>query len=164
MTLGEKLSEKRRNRGMTQDEVAERLGVTPQAVSKWENNISCPDITLLPDIASLYETTIDELLSREPTPTVAVVPPEKRKSIEEMVLHIRVVDGGDRVNVNLPLVLIKAAMETGLSVESMGMRVGGVDLSKIDYTQLIRMIENGMVGRLVEVEGSDGETVVIEVE
>lgn len=40
MTLGEKLSEKRRAKGFTQDEIAEKLGVTPQAVSKWENEIS----------------------------------------------------------------------------------------------------------------------------
>ena len=48
MTIGEKFAEKRKARGFTQDEVAEKLGVTPQAVSKWENNVSCPDITRLP--------------------------------------------------------------------------------------------------------------------
>ena len=64
MTLGEKLSEKRRSKNMTQDDVAEKLGVTPQAVSKWENDASCPDISLLPTLASLYETTNDELLSK----------------------------------------------------------------------------------------------------
>ena len=61
MTLGEKIAEKRRVRGMTQEEVAEKLGVTSQAVSKWENNNSLPDITLLPAIADLFETTIDAL-------------------------------------------------------------------------------------------------------
>ena len=61
MTLGEKIAEKRRVRGMTQEEVAEKLGVTSQAVSKWENKVSLPDITLLPAIADLFETTIDAL-------------------------------------------------------------------------------------------------------
>ena len=61
MTLGEKIAENRRARGMTQEEVANLLGVTSQAVSKWENNNSLPDITLLPAIADLFETTIDAL-------------------------------------------------------------------------------------------------------
>ena len=65
MTLGEKIAEKRRVRGMTQEEVTEKLGVTSQAVSKWENKVSLPDITLLPAIADLFETTIDALMSRE---------------------------------------------------------------------------------------------------
>lgn len=65
MTLGEKLTQYRKKNNLTQDAVAELLGVTPQAVSKWENDASCPDIMLLPQIATLYETTADELLSRE---------------------------------------------------------------------------------------------------
>lgn len=65
MTLGEKIAEKRRVRGMTQEEVAEKLGVTSQAVSKWENNNSLPDITLLPAIARLFDIAVDALLSVE---------------------------------------------------------------------------------------------------
>ena len=41
-TLGGKIAELRRNIGLTQDEMSEKLGVTPQAVSKWENDVSCP--------------------------------------------------------------------------------------------------------------------------
>ena len=63
MTLGEKLSEKRRAKNMTQDDVAEKLGVTPQAVSKWENDQSCPDILSLPQLARELHTTVDALLT-----------------------------------------------------------------------------------------------------
>ena len=62
-TLGKKFAELRKLNGFTQDEVAEKLGVSPQAVSKWENDLSCPDIMLLPDIAKLFDVTIDELFS-----------------------------------------------------------------------------------------------------
>lgn len=47
-TLGKRIGQLRRARGMKQDELAEKLGVTPQAVSKWENDVSSPDISLLP--------------------------------------------------------------------------------------------------------------------
>lgn len=163
MTLGEKLSEKRRNKNMTQDDVAEKLGVTPQAVSKWENDASCPDISLLPTIASLYDTTIDELLSKEAAPAVTFVPPEKRKNFNDMVFRILVQDGGDKVKVNLPMPLVKFALETGIQMGSMNINCGNTDLSKIDFAALITMVENGMIGRLVEIEGEDGESVIIEV-
>lgn len=163
MTLGEKLSEKRRSKNMTQDEVAEKLGVTPQAVSKWENDASCPDISLLPTIASLYDTTIDELLSKEAAPAVTFVPPEKRKNFNDMVFRILVQDGGDKVKVNLPMPLVKFALETGIRMGGMDISCGNADLSKIDFAALITMVENGMIGRLVEIEGEDGESVIIEV-
>jgi len=65
-TLGKKIAELRREKGITQEEMAERLGVSPQAVSKWENNTCCPDIMLLPKIAEMVGITVDELLSNEP--------------------------------------------------------------------------------------------------
>lgn len=49
-TLGSRIAELRRKKNMTQEELAAELGVTPQAVSKWENDLSCPDITLLPRV------------------------------------------------------------------------------------------------------------------
>ncbi|MBQ1211869.1 MAG: helix-turn-helix transcriptional regulator [Clostridia bacterium] len=48
---------------MTQLQLAERLGITPQAVSKWENEHSAPDISLLPKIAEMFSVTIEELIN-----------------------------------------------------------------------------------------------------
>lgn len=64
-TLGKRIMQHRKNMGLTQDQLAERLGVTAQAVSKWENDLSCPDITMLPRLAELFDTTTDALLGRE---------------------------------------------------------------------------------------------------
>ena len=50
--LGTKISELRKARGMTQDELADKMGVSPQAVSKWENDLSMPDLPVL--ICLLY--------------------------------------------------------------------------------------------------------------
>ena len=68
-TLGKRISANRKRLGMTQDRLAELLGVTAQAVSKWENDQSCPDIAMLPKLAEIFGMTTDELLGlREQTP------------------------------------------------------------------------------------------------
>ena len=61
-TLGKRIVENRKRMGATQDQLAERLGVTAQAISKWENDLSCPDITMLPKLAQIFGITTDELL------------------------------------------------------------------------------------------------------
>ena len=60
-TLGEKIADLRKERGITQENLAGTIGVSPQAISKWENNATMPDIMLLPIIADTLAVTIDEL-------------------------------------------------------------------------------------------------------
>ena len=67
-TLGKRIVSHRKRIGLTQDALAEKLGVTAQAVSKWENDQSCPDITMLPKLADIFNCTTDKLLGREPKP------------------------------------------------------------------------------------------------
>lgn len=62
MKINEQIIFLRKQKAMTQEEVASALGVTNQAVSKWESAQCCPDIQLLPAIAELFEVTIDELI------------------------------------------------------------------------------------------------------
>ena len=59
--LGENIAALRRATGLTQELLADRLGVTSQAVSKWERQLSCPDVSLLPAMADVFGVTIDEL-------------------------------------------------------------------------------------------------------
>ena len=164
MTLGEKIQEQRKIKGFTQDELAEKLGVTAQAVSKWERGTSMPDVTLLPEIANIFGITIDSLFSNEKEPEVQMVPVEKRKKIDEMYLRVNVIDGGDKIRVNVPLALIVVCLEAGIPVESM-VSVGDakVDMSKIDLQKIIDLAERGIIGRIVEIEGEDGENIVVEV-
>jgi len=63
-SLGKRIAENRKRLKLTQDQLAEKLGVTAQAVSKWENDQSCPDIGTLPAIADIFGITTDELLGR----------------------------------------------------------------------------------------------------
>lgn len=66
LNISKILLDKRREKKVTQDEVAEYIGVSKAAVSKWEKGISYPDITLLPGLATYFHISIDELLGYEP--------------------------------------------------------------------------------------------------
>ncbi len=61
MNIGNKIRELRKQRGITQEQLAESVGISFQAVSKWENNIALPDITLAPVLASYFGVSMDEL-------------------------------------------------------------------------------------------------------
>ncbi len=163
-TLGARLQRMRKQKNLTQDEVAERLNVSPQAVSKWENDQSCPDIMLLPQIAKLYETTTDILLQgEEAIPETRIASPEERKFFNQMMLRIRVNSSdGDIVRVNLPLALIKVCLESGMAIPELQM--GGTPFQKIDWKQIMLLVEQGVIGKLVEVQSSNGDTVEITVE
>lgn len=62
LLIGEKIKKLRRARDLTQEDVAAHLGVSFQAISKWERNEGYPDITMLPAIANYFGITVDELL------------------------------------------------------------------------------------------------------
>ena len=65
MNIGQKIKELRQENGLTQEDLAEQLGVSFQAISRWENGTTYPDITLLPIIANMFDVTIDYLLDME---------------------------------------------------------------------------------------------------
>ncbi|MDD6095619.1 MAG: helix-turn-helix transcriptional regulator [Clostridia bacterium] len=61
MRIGEKIRELRKARGITQEQLAGNIGISFQAISKWENGIALPDITLTPVLASYFGVSMDEL-------------------------------------------------------------------------------------------------------
>ncbi len=65
-TPGSKIAYYRRINAMTQDELSRKLNVSAQAVSKWEQQLSSPDISLLPVIAEVFNISIDELFGKVP--------------------------------------------------------------------------------------------------
>ncbi|MDO5111584.1 MAG: helix-turn-helix transcriptional regulator [Clostridia bacterium] len=71
-SMGKRIMSLRKAAGMTQEQLSSLLGVTPQAVSKWENDVSCPDVTMLPHIAEVFGVSTDSLLGREDIDTEAV--------------------------------------------------------------------------------------------
>ena len=71
--LGNVISAQRKKLGLTQEQLAQKLDVTNQAVSKWETDQSCPDVAMLPRLADLFEISMDELFGREIPKRAAVV-------------------------------------------------------------------------------------------
>lgn len=65
-TLGGRIARLRKENGMTQLELADRMGVTDKAVSKWERDVSCPDIASMPRLAEVLGATVDELMQARP--------------------------------------------------------------------------------------------------
>lgn len=160
-TLGTKISDLRKARKMTQDELADEMGVSSQAVSKWENDLSIPDLPILIQLAEYFHVTLDDLV-REKEKTVELVAEEDRKNIENMFLRIYVDSKeGNRVRVNLPLALVKMAVEMGLDIPSL---TNNPALQGLDLNMIMKMIESGVIGKLVEVDGADGDHVEVIVE
>ena len=63
--LGEMISFLRKEKGMTQSELAEKMNVTDKAVSKWERNLACPDVNSIPKLAEILGITVEELLNAQ---------------------------------------------------------------------------------------------------
>ena len=163
LTIGKRIGLLRKEKGMTQEELAEHMGISPQAVSKWENDQTCPDISALPKLTKLLGITVDELLcGKEELPAVRVLPPAERKDPKDMLLRITVDSAqGDRVRVNLPVALLEVAMEIGMEMPQIN---GNAALEGIDMKKVLEMVRLGCVGSLVEVDSADGDKVRIFVE
>lgn len=67
-TLGGMIALLRKSKGMTQLDLAQQLGVTDKAVSKWERDLSCPDVNSLPKLAEVLGVTVDELMQTKINP------------------------------------------------------------------------------------------------
>ena len=81
-TLGQKIAELRKAKNMTQLELANKLSITDKAVSKWERDISCPDINTFPKLAELLGVSVDELLKANN----AISEDKETKDIVDLVL------------------------------------------------------------------------------
>ena len=146
-TLGKRIVHHRKKLGLTQDQLAEQLGVTAQAVSKWENDQSCPDITMLPKLASIFGITTDMLLGSAPEETVTasqVTVEDSRNEDDDGFISYNGSFGDDRQYVALPLL-------TG----------GEICTSFGDFTIDLSGVEAVSDGCKLVVNGSFGDTTVL---
>ena len=112
--LGEMISFLRKEKGMTQSELAEKMNVTDKAVSKWERNLACPDVNSIPKLAEILGITVEELLNAQTR--------KENNKIDEIV--------------NIALIGVGLAMGICVIVTSV--------LKQIDVNNAITMIGIGM--------------------
>ena len=156
LTLGRRIQALRKEQSLTQDMLAERMGVTPQAVSKWENDLSYPDILSLPQLARELCTTVDSLLTGEGA-SCATTPP--LKPAEELIVRISVhADDGARICLNLPYTVFSLAARydklhfTFTSAESdIDAEKLAREMAQVDFRALADLIAHGARGILVNV-------------
>ncbi len=104
LNLGAKIRELRHRDGRTQEALAESLGVTSQAVSRWESGGSYPDMEMMPSIANYFGVTIDELFGYQN---------DREKKIDELVSRINEMNArnnGEDINMNECIALAREAM------------------------------------------------------
>ena len=165
-SIGRRISEYRRKRNITQEQLAEAMNVTSQAVSKWENDISCPDISVLPQLADYFNVSLDLLVRGETLSGVQLLAENHRKDFNLLTLRLEATSAdGDYVKMNLPLPLIKAGIEIGLPLiqtMTLGNSPAVNDtISQIDFKALIQLAESGVIGKLMEAKSADGDVVEI---
>lgn len=165
VTLGSRIAEARKQKGYTQEEFSQLLDVSPQAVSKWENDLSCPDIMLLPKISELLDISIDELLTgsqakhekKAETPQRAKTPVD----IGKLKLRIQVLHPNRKpVNVTVPVTLVKKAAKIGNGISGI---VGSTSLTSEQIEQIFELVDEGVTGEILNVVSDDDTNVIIEI-
>lgn len=122
-TLGVMIAELRKEQGMTQAGLAERMGVTDKAVSKWERDLSCPDINSLPNLAAELGVSVDELMQFRKEAPVAKKSP---KEISDLVFKAVALAMG--IAVVVLSVLNKLEIEKGMVMLGIGLTCAGISL------------------------------------
>lgn len=117
MNIGNNISALRKKKGITQEELANELGVSAQAVSKWENNSSCPDVSLLTEIADYFGVSVDSLL-RENEEDIVNSSENKdanaKSSDDKKNIVIRVTQQNGKENIiKVPFKLVKLGLNIG---------------------------------------------------
>ena len=122
-TLGTMIAELRKQRGMTQLELAEQMGVTDKAVSKWERGLSCPDIHSIPKLAEVLGISVEDLMQSKKTTNV---PAGKAAEIMEIAPKAVAVAMGIAVAVLTILDALDA--KSGMVMLGIGLACAGVSL------------------------------------
>ena len=148
-TIGKRISEYRKKKNLKQDELAEMLGVSPQAVSKWENDLSCPDISLLSTLSGLLCVSIDEIITgKRYYPDTCNIEELDHKTFTLLFES----DGIECSRMNIPMSRVRKAVEKGL--DPITLADCKAAFNYVDFAAVINLVvgiaETGQTGILFE--------------
>lgn len=122
-TIAEIISSRRKEKGMTQKELADLLNITDKAVSKWERGIACPDTQTIPKVAQILDLTIEELLVGESSA------PSGHKGAEYLIpLILKAVPLAMGIAVTVTAMLGQLDVQSGFSMAGIGLACIGIYL------------------------------------
>lgn len=148
-TIGENIAYFRKKNKLTQEELAEKLSVTAQAVSKWECDSSYPDITGMQALAKALGVTVDEIINGErQIPEINEAPKEK---IDRRIVLINVEASDTTVTTRLPVSFVKKSIENGMFKKIVG------EEAFENMGALEDMIDSGLTGTIVEVNNPEAQ-------
>ena len=122
-TLGTMISELRKQHGMTQLELAEKMGVTDKAVSKWERDLSCPDINSLPTLAQILGVSVEDLMQIKKEAEAPV-----SKTAEILNIAPKAVAMAMGIAVTVLTVLDAMDVRSGMVMLGIGLACAGISL------------------------------------
>lgn len=122
-SMGEIISTLRKEKGMTQKELADQLNITDKAVSKWERDLSCPDTQLLPRLAEIFGISLEALMNAKAAPVA------DRKVPSDLIrLILKAVPVAMGIAVAVTAVLGEIDLKSGLSMLGIGLACAGICL------------------------------------
>ena len=127
-TLGTMIAELRKQHGMTQLELAEKMGVTDKAVSKWERDLSCPDINSLPTLAEILGVSVEELMQIKKEAAEEKEAPKVSKVAEIMGIAPKAVAMAMGVAVTVLTILDTLDVKSAMIMLGIGLACAGMSL------------------------------------
>ena len=157
MSIGKNIAKYRKAKGFTQEELGAKLGVTNQAVSKWESEVSMPDIMLLPEIATALNITLDDLYGIVKEPEKVSVSADDfpsfchQKLIELFYYNTKMrfthIGSSDKEQLEFQIKKLMEGCRIGCLSNTQGAIVTTEDFSFIDSTYKVANSENVIKGR-----------------
>jgi transcriptional regulator with XRE-family HTH domain len=129
-TLGMMISSLRKEKGMTQLELAEKMGVTDKAVSKWERDLSYPDINSIPKLAEIFGVSVDELMQVK-TETKENISKNKIDGIVDTILK----GIGVAMGIAVTVLSILGELEANVAFVMLGIGLASISISLLKDKQ-----------------------------
>ena len=126
-TMGSSIASRRRELGMTQKELADRLGITDKAVSKWERDVCCPDTALLSPLSEILGLSLEELVNAK------AAPQSSHRGVNYYVnLVLKVIPLAMGIAVTVTAIL--GELDTGAGFTMLGLGLASLGLSNLNRT------------------------------